>query len=68
MISGSRNGVLAVDTAATTYTVSLSGSKLNLPVSGPMAGFGPGHLTAKDTENLSPGTLANLNETVWPGN
>ncbi|WP_159599679.1 CocE/NonD family hydrolase [Agromyces humi] len=68
VISGSRNGVLAVDTAATTYTVSLSGSKLNLPVSGPMAGFGPGHLTAKDTENLSPGTLANLDETVWPGN
>lgn len=68
VISGSRNGVLAVDTAATPYTVDLSGSQLNLPVSGPMAGFGPGRLTEKDTETLSPGTLANLNETVWPGN
>ena len=68
MISGSRNGVVAVDTAATTYTVSLSGSKLNLPVSGPMAGFGPGRLTAEDTENLRPGTLPNLDETVLPRN
>jgi X-Pro dipeptidyl-peptidase len=68
VISGSRNGVLAVDTAATTYTIILSGSKLNLPVSGPMAGFGPGRLTAEDTENLRPGTLPNLDETVWPRN
>ncbi|WP_172979616.1 CocE/NonD family hydrolase [Agromyces agglutinans] len=67
VISGSRNGVLPVDTAATTYTVSLGDSKLNLPVSGPMAGFGPGHLTAKDTEKLSPGTLPDLDATVWPG-
>ena len=36
--------------------------------SGPMAGFGPGRLTEKDTETLSPGTLADLDETVWPGN
>ncbi len=68
VISGSRNGTVAVDTAATTYTVSLGGSKLNLPVSGPMAGFGPGHLTAKDTEHLSEGTLPNLDTLVWPSN
>lgn len=68
VISGSRNGVLAADTSSSTYTVGLSGSKLNLPVSGAMAGFGPGHLTAKDTENLTPGTLANLDEMMWPGN
>jgi X-Pro dipeptidyl-peptidase len=67
VISGSRNGVLAVDTAATPYTVNLAGSQLNLPVAGPMAGFGPGHLTAKDTEDLRPGTLADLNTTMWPG-
>lgn len=67
VISGSRNGVLAVDTAATAYSVNLAGSQLNLPVAGPMAGFGPGHLTAKDTEDLSPGTLADLNKTMWPG-
>ena len=68
VISGSRNGTVAVDTAATTYTVSLNGSKLNLPVSGPMAGFGPGHLTAKDTEHLSEGTVPNLDKLVWPSN
>lgn len=68
VISGSRNGVLAVDTAATTYTVDLSGSKLNLPVSGPMAGFGPGHVKPKNTENLRQGTLPDLDATVWPGN
>jgi X-Pro dipeptidyl-peptidase len=66
VISGSRNGVLAVDTAATPYTVDLRASQLNLPVAGPMAGFGPGHLTAKDTEHLSPGTLANLDTMMWP--
>jgi X-Pro dipeptidyl-peptidase len=66
VISGSRNGVLGVDTAATPYTVDLRASQLNLPVAGPMAGFGPGHLTAKDTENLRPGTLADLNTMMWP--
>jgi X-Pro dipeptidyl-peptidase len=68
VISGSSEGVIAVDTAATTYTVDLGSSRLNLPVAGSMSGFGPGHVTAKDTENLRPGTLANLNETVWPHN
>lgn len=67
VISGSRNGVLAADTSSSTYTVGLGGSQLNLPVSGAMAGFGPGHLNAKDTENLTPGTLADLNELMWPG-
>ncbi|MDN5796248.1 MAG: CocE/NonD family hydrolase [Intrasporangium sp.] len=68
VISGSRNGVVAVDTAATTYTIGLRGSRLNLPVAGVLTGFGPGRMTVKDTQNLRPGTLANLNATRWPGN
>jgi X-Pro dipeptidyl-peptidase len=68
VVSGASNGVLAVDQSSGTYTVDLRSTRLNLPVSGPMSGFGPGQLTAKDTEHLAPGTIANLNETVWPGN
>jgi len=67
VISGSRNGVVTVDSSSGTYTVDLSGSRLNLPVSGPMSGFGPGRVKAKDTENLRPGTLADLDTVVWPG-
>jgi X-Pro dipeptidyl-peptidase len=66
VISGSRNGVVAVDTAPTTYTIDLRGSHLNLPVAGPMAGFDPGHVTAKDTSNLRPGTLPDMNKEVVP--
>ncbi|GAB3055858.1 Xaa-Pro dipeptidyl-peptidase [Intrasporangium mesophilum] len=66
VVSGASNGVLAVDSSAGTYTLDLSSTKLNLPVSGPMSGFAPGHLTAKDTEDLAPGTIANLSENVWP--
>lgn len=68
VISGGSDGVIAVDPAATTYTLGLGRSRLNLPVAGSISGFGPGHITAKDTENLRAGTLANLNETVWPDN
>ncbi|WP_347350440.1 CocE/NonD family hydrolase [Intrasporangium sp.] len=68
VVSGSRNGVVAVDTAATTYTLHLSGSRLNLPVAGVLTGFGPGRITVKDTQNLRPGTLADLDATRWPGN
>lgn len=66
VISGARNGVVTVDSSRNTYTVDLSQSQLNLPVSGPMSGFGPGKLTAKDTENLSPGTLPAMNRMVFP--
>ena len=68
VISGGSDGVVAVDTTATTYTLGLGRSRLNLPVAGSMGGFGPGHITAKDTENLRPGTVPNLNEAVWPHN
>jgi X-Pro dipeptidyl-peptidase len=68
VISGSSDGVVALDTAATKYTLGLSSSRLNLPVAGPMSGFGPGHITAKDTLNLPPGTVSSLNEKVWPDN
>ena len=67
VVSGARNGVVAVDNSRSTYTVDLAGSQLNLPVSGPMSGFGPGRLKAEDTDNLAPGTLPALNELVWPG-
>ncbi len=68
VVSGASNGVIAVDQSAGTYTVNLSSTRLNLPVSGPMSGFAPGHLSPKDTEDLAPGTIANLSETVWPAN
>lgn len=66
VISSARNGVVAVDSSTGTYTVDLAASQLNLPASGPMSSFGPGWLKAKDTEDLSPGTLPSLNELVWP--
>lgn len=67
VISGARNGMVTVDGSAGTYTVDLTASRLNLPVSGPMSGFGPGRVTAKDTENLRPGTLPDLDQLVRPG-
>ena len=68
VVSGARNGVQPVDRSDGTYTVDLAASQLNLPVSGPMSGFGPGQVKAKDTENLRPGTLPTLDVRVWPGN
>ena len=66
VVSGASNGVIAVDASSGTYAVDLRSTRLNLPVSGPMSGFAPGHLTAKDTDDLAKGTLPNLDETVWP--
>ncbi|MGO4661380.1 CocE/NonD family hydrolase [Terrabacter sp. 2TAF16] len=66
VVSGASNGVIAVDTSSGTYAVDLRSTRLNLPVSGSMSGFAPGRLTAKDTDNLAKGTLANLDETLWP--
>lgn len=67
IISGARNGVVTVDSSSSTYTVDLAKSQLNLPISGPMSGFGPERMTAKDSKNLTSGTLPDLNELVWPG-
>lgn len=66
VVSGARNGVVAVDSSSGTYTVDLAGSQLNLPVSGPMSGFGPGTIRAEDTRDLREGTLPSLDEVVWP--
>ncbi len=66
VVSGARNGVVTVDSSSGTYTVDLAASQLNLPVSGPMSGFGPGKVKAEDTKNLREGTLPSLNEVVWP--
>jgi X-Pro dipeptidyl-peptidase len=66
IVSGASNGVIAVDASPGMYTLDLRSTRLNLPVSGPMSGFAPGHLTAKDTDNLTRGTLPNLDETLWP--
>ncbi|KRB45536.1 CocE/NonD family hydrolase [Terrabacter sp. Root181] len=66
IVSGASNGVIAVDTSPGMYTLDLRSTRLNLPVSGPMSGFAPGHLTAKDTDNLDRGTLPSLDETLWP--
>ena len=57
VITGSNNGVIMPDTARNPYTFDLAQTKLNLPVSGPMSGFGPGKLKVQDTENLVDGTL-----------
>jgi X-Pro dipeptidyl-peptidase len=66
VVSGASNGVIAVDASTGTYTLDLRSTRLNLPVSGPMSGFAPGHLTSKDTDNLARGTLPDLDETLWP--
>jgi X-Pro dipeptidyl-peptidase len=66
VVSGASNGVIAVDTSSGQYTLDLRSTRLNLPVSGPMSGFAPGHLTAEDTDNLARGTLPDLDETLWP--
>ncbi len=66
VVSGASNGVIAVDAGSGTYTLDLHSTRLNLPVSGPMSGFAPGHLTDKDTDNLARGTLPDLDETLWP--
>lgn len=55
VVGASRGWVVTLDGDATPYKVNLRTSHLNLPVSGPMAGFGRGKvLTPEDNE----GTLA----------
>ncbi|MDL9978533.1 CocE/NonD family hydrolase C-terminal non-catalytic domain-containing protein [Microbacterium sp. ASV49] len=67
VITGANNGVIMPDTARNPYTVDLARTTLNLPVSGPMAGFGPGALQVKDTENLAEGTLPTFTAFQIPG-
>jgi len=64
VVGASRGWTVTVDNAATPYTVNLAGTRLNLPVSGPMAGFGPGAPTA--ITGATAGTFATPNPTVIP--
>ncbi len=66
VVSGASNGVIAVDASTGTYAVDLRSTRLNLPVSGPMSGFAPGKLTAKDTDDLARGTLPDLDTPLLP--
>ncbi len=57
IVGASRNWAVTLDNAATPYTVDVAGSRLHLPVAGPMAGLTPGHVKKTLTE-LPEGTLA----------
>lgn len=58
VIAGASPGrVVTVDNAATTYTVDLSATQLQLPMTGPMAGFTRGALQLPSSGELPEGTV-----------
>jgi X-Pro dipeptidyl-peptidase len=64
VMGASRGWVVTLDGNATPYSLNVATSHLNLPVSGPMAGFGPGHVRA--IPEVTEGTLAVPNTQQLP--
>ncbi|QDO88488.1 CocE/NonD family hydrolase [Ornithinimicrobium ciconiae] len=63
VVGASRGWVVTLDGTATEYEVNLANSRLNIPMAGPMAGFGKGKgLSPQVTE----GTLAVPNSALLP--